>query len=138
MTKHSEQHLDKLAKKVIKTLPLERPSLDFTATIMTKIEARQTSSITTYKPLISKKAWLIISMIVAGLLIYLFTLDSSEASSGLLDKVDLTMVTDNKLVDTISGLMMSKVLAYAVTLFGAAWLVQVSLLKYQFNKRLNY
>lgn len=138
MTIHSEQHLDKLAKKVIKKLPLETPSFDFTATIMAKIEATETSSITTYKPLISKKAWLVISAIVAGLIIYLFSLDGSQTSSGMLDKVDLSMVTDNKLVNTVSSVMMSKILIYAVTLFGAAWFLQITLLKYQLNKRLNY
>jgi len=138
MTKHSEQHLDKLAKKVMQASSLETPSIDFTATIMKKIEGLETSSITTYKPLISKKVWIIISALIIGGLWYLFTLEGSQTSSGLLDKVDYSMVTDNSIVDAISGLVMSKVLMYAVTLFGAAWFIQISLLKHQFNKRLEF
>lgn len=137
MTKHSEQHLDRLAKKVFKSVPLETPSLDFTATIMTKIEAVETSSITTYKPLISKKAWFIIGTIIVGVVAYLLTLEGNQ-STGLLDKVDYSLVTDNKFTDALANIAMSNVFIYAIISLGATWFIQISLSKYQFNKRLNY
>ena len=137
MKEHSEQHLDKLAKKVMESSSLDMPSSDFTANIMAKIEAPGLSSITTYKPLISKKAWFIILALIIGTIYYLSTIDSSQ-STGLLDKVDLSIVTDNKFIDAVSSIAISKVLIYAITFFGAAWFIQISLLKYQFNKRLNY
>ena len=66
MQDHLEQRLDKLAKKVIKSSKLESPSLDFTANVMQEIEASQVSHITVYKPLISKRAWFVIAILIIG------------------------------------------------------------------------
>lgn len=54
MEPHTEQHLDKLVERVIKSSPLESPSKDFTANIMSKIETASVGTSTVYKPLISK------------------------------------------------------------------------------------
>ena len=70
MEDHTEQHFDKLAKKVMKMSLLESPSLDFTANVMANVEARVVNDITVYKPLISKRWWLIISVLFIGGLIY--------------------------------------------------------------------
>ena len=72
MKAHSEQHLDDLAKKVMTSAPLETPSFNFTADVMAKLDAPQVSAITTYKPLISKKAWIVIGIIMRDMKIKWF------------------------------------------------------------------
>ena len=136
MKAHSEQHLDDLAKKVMTSAPLETPSFNFTADVMAKLDAPQVSAITTYKPLISKKAWIVIGIIMIALGYYIFSLDSSGASTT--NRFDLSGIKESNVVLTLSSLFKSKVLIYSVTFFGVAWLVQVSVMKQQLNKYLNF
>ncbi|MCH7525660.1 MAG: hypothetical protein IIC74_11880 [Bacteroidetes bacterium] len=137
MKEHTEQHLDKLAKKVIQLSSLESPSLDFTAKIMDKIEVSTASSITVYKPLISKRMWLLISILVIASLSYgIFS--SGLENLGWFDKVDFSIISNNKVTEAISGITFSKTLIYAIVSFGLMMCVQIPYLKNYFDKRLEY
>jgi len=134
MKEHTEQHLDKLAKKVIKSSLLESPSLDFTANIMAKIEASATNNITVYKPLISKSGWLIISILVIGGLTYgIFS--SGLEGLGWFDNIDYSIISNNKVIEAISGITFSKTLMYAIGLCGLVFFIQIPMMKYYFDKR---
>ena len=137
MKEHTEQHLDKLAKKVMQSSLLESPSLDFTANIMAKVEASATSHVTVYKPLISKKAWLLISILVIGSLSYGIFGNGLE-SLGWFDSIDYSIISNNKVTEAISGITFSKTLMYAVGLCGLLFFVQIPMMKYYFDKRLEY
>lgn len=137
MKEHTEQHLDKLAKKVMQNSSLESPSLEFTANIMARVEAPLISHITEYKPLISKKIWAVISVLVIGGLSY------SIFGSGLegiywFDKVDLSIISNNKVTQAISGIKISKTLMYAVGLCGLVFFIQIPMMKHYLDKRLDY
>lgn len=57
---------------------IEKPSLDFTSTIMETVEAKETYK---YEPVISKKAWFIIATLCLGFVVYvLFNGKPSETS----------------------------------------------------------
>ena len=99
MQDHLEQRLDKLAKKVIKSAKLESPSLDFTANVMQEIEASQVSHITVYKPLISKRAWFVIAILIIGGLAY--SIFGGLQSSPLLENVDLSIISNNQVTNTL-------------------------------------
>ena len=135
MEQHTEQHFDNLAKKVLKNASLEKTSIDFTANIMTTIEAESKKHFT-YKPLISKIGWFTIIVILSGVSIYMMI--SNNENSIVFNNLDFSLVSNNGLIEAISGIKFSKTLALAVGFFGIAWLVQLSLLKNYFNKRLQY
>jgi hypothetical protein len=135
MKDHTEQHLDKLAKKVMRSSSLESPSMYFTANIMTKVEAYATSDITVYKPLISKKSWLIIFVLVVGGLSYGFFGNGVE-SLGWFDKIDYSIISNNKITEAISGITISKTLMYAIGFFGLVFFIQIPMMKHYFDKRL--
>jgi hypothetical protein len=137
MQDHTEQHLDKLAKKVMQSSSLESPSLDFTANIMAKVEASLTSDITTYKPLISKRAWLIILILVIGSLSY-GVFGSGQEGLGWFDTFDYSIIYNNKVTEAISGITISKIFAYAIGFFGLVFFIQIPLMKHFFNKQLEY
>ncbi|RLD30026.1 MAG: hypothetical protein DRI75_01345 [Bacteroidetes bacterium] len=137
MKDHTEQHLDKLVKKVMKSSLLESPSLDFTANIMEKVEASAISHITVYKPLISKRAWLLISILVIGSLSY-GIFGSGLEGLGWFDTIDFSIITNNKVTEAISGITFSKTLMYAVGLCGLLFFVQIPMMKHYFDKRLEY
>jgi hypothetical protein len=137
MEDHIEQHLDKFAKKVIQSTPLEKPSLDFTANIMAKVDAIATNSITVYKPLISKRMWFVIAVLVIGSLSYGIFGSGFEGLSWL-DKMDFSVFSNNKITDAISGIKFSKTLIYAVGLCGLVFFIQIPMMKHYLDKRLEY
>jgi len=137
MKEHTEQHLDKLAKKVMQLSSLESPSLDFTAKIMAKVEASATSNITVYKPLISKSGWLIISILVIGGLTY-GIFGSGLEGLGWFDNIDYSIISNNKVTEAISGITFSKTLMYAIGLCGLVFFIQIPMMKHYFDKRLEF
>ncbi len=137
MQDHIEQHLDKLAKKVMQTTPLEKPSLDFTANIMAKVDVMATNSIMVYKPLISKRTWFVIAVLVVGSLSYGIFGSGLEGLSWF-DKVDLSAISNNKITKAISGITFSKTLVYAIGLCGLVFFIQIPIMKYYLDKRLEY
>jgi hypothetical protein len=137
MQDHTEQHLDKLAKKVMQSAPLEKPSLDFTANIMAKVDAIATNNITVYKPLISKRTWLVIAILVVGSLSYGVFGSGLEGLSWF-DNVDLSIFSNNKITDAISGVKFSQTLVYAVGLCGLVFFIQIPMMKHYLDKRLEY
>ncbi len=137
MKENTEQHLDKLAKKVMQSSSLESPSLDFTANIMAKVEDLAISHITVYKPLISKRSWLLISILVIGSLSY-GVFGSGLEGLGWFDTIDFSIITNNKVTEAISGITFSKTLMYAVGLCGLLFFVQIPMMKHFFDKRLEY
>ena len=136
MQDHTEQHLDKLAKKVMQSSSLESPSLDFTVNIMANIEASGVNHITVYRPLISRRTWLIVAILILGGLSY--GIFGNIEGLGWVDKVDLSMISNNKITDAISGITFSKTLMYAVGVCGLVFFIQIPMMKYYLNKRLEY
>ena len=137
MKEHTEQHLDKLAKKVMGSSSLEKPSLDFTANIMAKVEDLAISPLTVYKPLISKRSWLLISILVIGGLSY-GVFGSGLESLGWFDNIDYSMISNNKVTQAISGVTFSKTLIYAVGFCGLLFFIQIPMMKHYFDKQLDY
>jgi len=134
MKENTEQQLDKLAKKVMQSSSLESPSIDFTANIMAKVEASATSNITVYKPLISKRSWIIISILLIGSLFY-SVLGNNFESSGWFNNVDFSIISNNKITEAISGITFSKTLMYAVGLCGLMFFIQIPMMKHYLDKR---
>ena len=110
MQEHTEQHLDKLAKKVMQTSSLESPTKDFTASIMSQIEGVSLAPSTSYKPLISKLGWAAIVMILMG--ISSFVMFSNLESTSLLEKIDFSFISNNKVTNAVSGITFSKIIMY--------------------------
>lgn len=136
MQEHTEQQLDKLARKMIVSSKHVSPSMDFTANVMKSIEQVNIGETLVYKPLISKKGWLGILIVTIGLTAFLF-LGNIEGVSWF-DKLDLSVISNNKFQNLMSGIVISKTLTYAIGLCGILFFVQIPLMKYLMNKRLGY
>jgi len=66
MKENTEQHLDSLVKKAMKSTSLQSPSVDFTSNLIKEIKHVTIGESITYKPLISKNGWFVI---IAGLIV---------------------------------------------------------------------
>ena len=60
MKDNVDNQINKLIDKSIKKASLETPSLGFTNSVMAQVNALKQSTVTTYRPLISKPAWFVI------------------------------------------------------------------------------
>ncbi len=133
MKDHTEQHLDNLAKKAMKSSMLESPSSNFTANIMKQIEPIKIGSATVYKPLISKYSWFGIIAVLIGVSVYMMFFNVE--SSPLLETIDYSVISNNKVTDVLSGIKFSKTVMYAIGLFGLVFFIQIPLMKHLMNKR---
>ena len=132
--KNTDKQIDDLAKKMMSSSGLEKPSVNFTANIMSQIEAIKSISVLDSKPLISKTAWFGIAIAVIGLFAYSFFNTSTE-SLGLFENVDLSFISNNKISELLSSFTISKTVLYSVLLFGIMFSIQIPLLKNYLDKR---
>lgn len=137
MEDHTEQHFDKLAKKVMQSSLLESPSLDFTNNVMAEVKANVASDITVYEPLISKRTWFILSVLFTGGLIYSL-LGTDFESLGWIGEIDFSVISNNKVTEALGGITVSKILAYAIGFFGLVFFIQIPMMKHYFDKRLEF
>ncbi|PKQ45609.1 hypothetical protein [Confluentibacter flavum] len=135
----TDKEIEQLVEKMMKETSLDTPSFDFTAHIMSKVLEIKTSEATVYKPLISKKVWGIIAFGVLALVIFIVFGAKGEAS-GIVNPIDFSMLTNNKIINTISGFkassfQVSKTFSHALMFLGIMICVQILFLKHHFNQR---
>lgn len=70
MEENKERELDIFVKRVVHEIGLEQPSIDFTESVLSKIQVQTQKSAISYKPLISKSAWWVLATIFFGICIY--------------------------------------------------------------------
>ena len=136
MKEHTEQHLDNLAKKAMKSSHLKSPSLDFTSKVMEQIEHVTIGETVAYKPLISKYGWFGIIAILVGISLYMIL--GNVESLSMLESVDYSVISNNKVTDALSGITFSKTLMYAIGFFGLVFFIQIPLMKHHMNRRLEF
>ncbi len=133
MKADNNKPLEKFADKMMKETSVENPSANFTASLMVQVEAAEISRPIVYKPLISKTAWVLIFIAVAGLTGYVIT-NSQEFSLQGVIMPDLQTVTEN-MMRNLTAYKFSTISLYASGLLTIMLFVQISLLKNLFNKR---
>lgn len=130
------QKITAFAKKYLKEMELESPSVDFTSTIMDVISDLKTGKSTvTYKPLISKKGWfLLATSILTILLVSVKGIESKwltfpELNFSFLEKINISGLFD--------GFSVSNTVLYAACLFAVLIAIQLVYLKGYFEKQLS-
>ena len=135
MNEKVDKQIEKLVERSMKTQSLESPSSNFTSMVMDQVLALKQSKVTIYKPLISKPMWFVISMVALLIVSYIiFGMNTTETS--WLSFIDLSVITDNRLSNTLSGFRVSETVMYSVVLFGIMLFIQVPILKNYFDKRM--
>ncbi|MCB0457809.1 MAG: hypothetical protein R2776_04860 [Flavobacteriaceae bacterium] len=113
---------DAVLKKLLKEIPLEKPSLDFSKKVMLTIEKQKVGK--TYRPLISKRVLLGIGAIFILSLVWLYFNPSSsmysEEALSLSEKLNFKM--------PFNPITLSKTAIYAIG-FMALFFLQIPFLK---------
>ncbi len=72
MEDNKNKKYDAFLKRLVVEAGLEEPSADFTHTVLNKIETvSKMNTVFVYKPLISKKTWWFLAVMVSGLFVYI-------------------------------------------------------------------
>lgn len=134
MEKHLNKKLEETTEKMIKGLHIEKPSADFTASLMQEILELEAKEATQYQPLISKPVWIILALVLVATTGYI-ALNSNTSNIEWLQSFDLSSLTQNKLTNGLSAMSLPKTFAYAIGLLGIMLCVQIPFLKHHFDKR---
>lgn len=129
------QELDAFAKKYVKEIKVEQPSLDFTASIMKTILIESKYKVFKVSPLISKKAWVLILLSLVG--IFFIPFKESEKGVGYVSKIDFSFFNTIESLNLFNSISVSNTVLYSILIFGLMVLVQVFYLKKYFESRLN-
>ena len=131
--KHIEE-LDAFAKKYIKEVPLEKPSIDFTASIMQTILKENASNVFKTKALITKRAWfLIVSLLLVAIFVPFKQLKESSIN---LPEIDFSFLSKIQIPNLFESITVSNTVLYSVFFFGIMIIAQVVFLKNYFEKRM--
>ncbi len=134
--KHNiDDHLDKLAKKVMYETSLESPSLNFTANIMAQVNAVKISDVTVYKPLISKNVWLLFAVVIASVCAY-FVFGNSLEGMGWFEAIDFSFLPNIEISNPLSSFTVSKTFMYSIVFFAIMLFIQIPILKRRFDDEL--
>lgn len=134
MENHNLQNeIDIILKKYIKEINLESPSMNFTASLMSKIEAKQ-KQVFSQKQLISNKGWF--GIFSAILILLIFSSKIKNKSFIDLPKLDFSFLPSFKVNHIFEFLSISNPTFIAFLLFGGMFLFQLFCLKNYFDKRL--
>jgi hypothetical protein len=135
MKENEDKNIRQFVDRVMKETSLESPSYNFTSKVMANVLAVNKSKATTYKPLISRKGWILIFAGIIAVLLYLLLSDSTQAAnhSWLIDlsgKNFIPALNSSNLFQ-FSRLTINVVVAATVLV-----LIQIAMLKSYLNKRL--
>ena len=124
--KHIKE-LDAFAKKYVKEISTEQPSLDFTASLMKKITLEKNLEVFKAKSLISKKGWMLIAASILALIFISFFTTTESAFN--LPKIEFNFLDKLQFTNLFDTLSVSNITLYAVLFFGLLFFAQIVFLK---------
>lgn len=135
MKENNDKLIEKLVDKMIKDSPVESPSFDFTANVMSKVFKTKTNEAYLYKPLISRSVFFLVFGSVILLFIYVF-INGESSTDSWVNYLNFSMVYNNL---SFSFLNFSKETTYIFFTATLMFLIQISFLKKYFdNKKISF
>ncbi len=121
-------------KRLVKEAGIERPSSGFSINVMQDIKRLSAQEPIVYTPLISKRAWFWIGILIFGLVLSLAFLTDNNTS--ILDKIDLSSLQlKGKLINNpFKDFTLYKTTLYGILFFSILFFVQIPILKRRIDK----
>lgn len=128
MKEKEDKLLEKLVDTIMKDSKLEKPSLDFTAKVMSQVMTAKTSAVYVYKPLISKYVLILIFGCLTTLFYHLKP-QTDNSIDRLSDRVFYN-------INTMSLFSFSKITVYSVVIAILMLFIQIFFFKKYFENQL--
>ena len=133
MKENEDKNIEHYVRTVIKETPLESPSHDFTAKVMANVLATGKSKATIYRPLISKKGWLLVFAIIATIGYFIVNGSSQSQQTTWSFGPGLKNFLSN--FGDVSLFQFSKITTSVIVLATIMIFIQITWLKNHLNKR---
>jgi len=131
MKKDFDTGKDQDLRNLLRQLPLQEPSSDFTDSVLARIDAEAAGQVTTYRPLISPWLWLVLVLLLCLAAGSTFFMDMGSAP-GWFNIPDWSQPLRD-MMGKIATIELSKPLFYGGLALAIAVYVQLYLLKGLFN-----
>ena len=134
MKEKEDKKIEQFVDRVMKEVPLESPSYNFTSKVMANVLATDKNKATVYKPVISKTGWLIIFGSIIAAITY-FIIKGGPQGDGLPGMyspriMDFIKPFSEAHLFQFSGLTINIIVLSTILIF-----IQITLLKNHLNKR---
>lgn len=136
MKENKDKNVEKLISVVMKDIPLESPSINFTTQVMATILTIEKNKVTLYKPLISRTGWVIIFGGFTAVIVYILTIGGTKSG----EYAWWVGQGVRNFTNSFSGLynfQFSQITITVIILSAILILAQIMLLKNHLDKRLN-
>ncbi|MEM7381340.1 MAG: hypothetical protein AAF361_09120 [Bacteroidota bacterium] len=133
MEENKDKILDQFIEKTVKDAGLESPSLDFTSQVLAKLETEE-NLVTTYRPLISSRSWLVLITILSAAGIWVF-FGNTEFEFRWLSGLDVDTSSVSAYLDRPINLELPDIAIYALATLAMFAILQAVLLKARWDKR---
>jgi hypothetical protein len=134
MSDKQTDKLDAFTSKMVKESPVEKPSIDFSKNVMDAIYELETEKVVNqYEPLISKKVWALMAMVIVLISVWLWK-NTTLQSSGLFAGIDLSNYTHMISIE-IPNFTVSSVTLYAFVFLAIMVFFQIGFIKNYYNRR---
>ena len=132
MKSKEDKNLENLVEKMMKDTSLETPSFNFTSKVMSDVFSIEKKKSFSYKPVISKRTWLIIFAAIGSLITWMiFNVSENKTSSNF----DFRFVNVDKIFTIFSGFQFSSITTNIILLAMLMIFIQILFLKNYLNKR---
>jgi len=133
MQKDSQAKFDDYIQERIKQEGLDQPSMNFTNAVISKIEAQKQNKVLEYQPLLGKKTWYAMAVLVIGIFVFLIYGNATMQFNWLPSNLTEQWGQIN-LLSKLPSLSVSNIYVYAFIGLAFFVMVQVYLLKNHFSK----
>nr|WP_298992397.1 hypothetical protein [uncultured Polaribacter sp.] len=132
--KHIKE-LDDFSKKYIKDIDTEKLSPEFTSELMKKIQVLNVYKVQPFTPLISKKVWFLIGLLLVAILSIPF--NSNEESILSVPELGVTFLNKFQFSNLFESVSISNTTFSIICLFGLMIFIQFIYLKKYFESRIH-
>jgi hypothetical protein len=133
MKSRNDKNIEKLVEKMMMASPLEDAPFDFTSKVMSDVFSIEKKKPISYKPVISKRGWLIIFTAIAALMASLIFNGYSQKQSAA--SIDFSFINNHNIQKVFSGFQFSALTLYIILSGMIMIFIQIIFLKSYLNKR---
>ena len=132
MKNNQDQNIEKLVEQMMRNTAMESPSSAFTQTVMSEVLTPKKSKSLVYKPILSRRTWLIIFTGIITLFIYSYFNSGTDSS---IFNLNFTIINSERLEKIFQSVQISSMTGNVILIATLMVLIQLFFLKKYLDKR---
>jgi hypothetical protein len=133
MKSNHDKNIESLVQRMMEDDSLEKPFIDFTSKVMSGVFSLEKKKSFSYKPVISRRNWIIIFAAIGGFITWLiFSGSFSNEPSPIFN---FNFINADRIIKPFSGFQFSTITTNIILLAMVMIFIQILVLKNYLNKR---